>query len=120
TSMNKDFKKVFAGILGKPCWDVKLGQGSFLMLEFGTPHLVVREPIATRKGVSAKVRADLARRRVYARGEWHLWIAYCDWEVRCRGKRVVDSSTKLGTRRAADFLNGQKLTHFSISPRKVQ
>jgi hypothetical protein len=112
-------EKVFERILGKPCWDVKPGHGSFLTMEFGRPHLEVREPIAARKGVSAKVREHLARRQVDARGEWHLWIMYCDWEVRCRGKLVGDGSTRLNTRRAADFLNGQKLIRFSIFPRKV-
>jgi hypothetical protein len=41
--MNRDFEKVFKGILGKPCWDVKPGHGSFLTMEFGKPHLEVRE-----------------------------------------------------------------------------
>jgi hypothetical protein len=118
--MKRTFEKVFAGILGKPCWDVKPGQGSFLTLEFGKPHLVVREPIAASKNASARVRELLARRQVHARGEWHLWIYYCNWEVCCRGKRVGDSSTRMSTRRAADFLNGQKLIRISILPRKVQ
>jgi hypothetical protein len=113
-------EKVFERILGKPCWNVKPGYGSFLTMEFGKPHLEVREPIAARKGASAKVREHLARRQVDARGEWHLWIMYCDWEVRCRSKLVGDSSTKLKTRRAADFLKGQKLIQFSILPRKVE
>jgi hypothetical protein len=120
TTTNQDFKRVFAGILGKPCWDVKPGVGSFLTLEFGKPHLVIREPVAARKRVSVKVREHLAHRQVDARGEWHLWIYCCDWEVRCKGKRVGNSSTRLGIRRAAAFLYGQKLIRFSISPRKVQ
>jgi hypothetical protein len=113
-------EKVFERILGKPCWDVKPGHGSFLTLEFGSPHLEVREPIAARKGASTKVREHLARRQVDPRGEWHLWIMYCDWEVHCKGKSVGDSSTKVRTRRAADFLNGQKLIRFSFLPNKAQ
>src|SRR6202044_1321814 len=111
---------VFEDILGKPCWDVKPGHGSFLTLEFGKPHLVVREPIAAKKARSAKVRSHLARRYVHVCGEWHLWIYGCDWEVRSKGKRIGDSSTKLGIRRAANILNGQKLIRYSILPRKVQ
>jgi hypothetical protein len=118
--MNRDFEKVFKGILGKLSWDVKPGHGSFLTMEFGKPHLEVREPIATRKGVTAKVKQQLARRHVYVRGAWHFWIMYCDWEVRCNGKRVGDSSTKTKIRRAADFLDGQKLIRFSILPSKAQ
>jgi hypothetical protein len=37
-----------------------------------------------------------------------------------RGKRVGDSSTKATVRRAAETLDGQKLTQFLISPRKVE
>jgi hypothetical protein len=118
--MNQDFKRVFKRLLGKPCWDVRPGYGSFLTLEFGRPHLEIHEPIAARKGVSAKVRERLARRHVRTYGEWHLWIKCCDWEVHFKGKRVGDSSTKLGIRRAADFLNGQKLIQFSLASRKVQ
>jgi len=118
--MNRDFEKVFEGILGMPCWDAKPGYGSFLTMEFGRPHLEVREPIAVSTPATAKVRKQLARRQVYPRGEWHLWIKDCDWEVHCGGKRVGDSSTRVRTRRAADFLNGQRLLRFSILPRKVQ
>jgi hypothetical protein len=118
--MNQDFERVFERLLGKPCWDVKPGQGSFLTLEFGKPHLEVREPIAVGKGVSERVGKHLARRRVYVHGAWHLWIYSCDWEVNCKGKRVGDSSTKLSARRAADFVNGRKLIRFSILQRKVQ
>jgi len=118
--MNQDFKKVFKGILGLPCWDAKPGFGSFLTMEFGKPHLEVREPISIRTRATAKVREQLARRQVYLHGEWHLWIKDCDWEVHCRGKRVGDSSSRAKTRSAADFLNGQRLLRFSILPRKVQ
>lgn len=103
-----------------PCWNVRPGHGSFLTLEFGKPYLVVREPIPVPRGSSAKVRRHLAGRQVYPRGEWHLWIMHCDWEVSCKSKRVGDSSTKSSIGRAANFLNGQKLTQYSISPRKVQ
>jgi hypothetical protein len=118
--MNQDFKKVFEGIFGKPCWDVRPGLGSFLTLEFGRPHLEIHEPITVRKGVSAKVRDHLADRQVRVYGEWHLWITGCDWEVQSKGKRVGDSSTRLSIRRAADFLNGQKMIRFSLVSRRVQ
>jgi hypothetical protein len=114
------FETVFRGVYGKPCWGVKPGWGSFLTFEFGEPHLIVREPIVATKRASEKVRKALARRQVYARGDWHLWIYCCDWEVICKGKHVGDSSTTIKISRAADILNGQKLISFSILPRKVQ
>lgn len=114
------FERAFRRIYGKPCWKVGAGYGSFLTFEFGRPHLRVREPIAVKKRASAKVRARLTRRNVVVHGDWHLWIYGCEWEVFCRGKRIGDRSTKTKVRRAIDFLDGQKLTQFSISPRKVE
>jgi len=117
--MPMQIESVFKRIYGKPCWGVKPGFGSFLTLEFGKPHLEVREPIVANKAASPKVREELARRGVYVHGEWHLWIYCCDWEVLSGSKRIGDSSAKRKIRCAAEFLDGQELTRFSISPRKV-
>ena len=112
------FDRVFNKIYGKPCWQVRAGHGSFLTFEFGRPHLEVREPVAA--AAAARVQAGLARRSIVVHGDWHLWIYCCEWEVFSRGKRVADSSTRTKIRRAVDILDGQKLTQFSILPRKVE
>jgi hypothetical protein len=108
--------KIFKSVLGKPCWNVKVGHGCFLTLEFGQPHLEIREPISGAKRATKRVRDHLARRGVFVHGQWHLWLRYCDWVVLKNDKRLGGSSTKTGARRAADFLNGQKLIQFSVSP----
>jgi len=72
------FERMFRGIYGKPCGNVKPGHSSFLTLEFGLPHLEVREPIVARKGASPRVQKVLARRNVFVHGEWHLWIYCCN------------------------------------------
>lgn len=112
--------KIFKSVLGKPCWNVKVGHGSFLTLEFGRPHLEIREPIVAAKRSTKRVRDRLARRQVVVHGQWHLWLMYCDWVVLKKGKRLGDSRTKKSARRAADFLNGQRLIEFSISPGTVE
>ena len=112
--------KIFRGVLKKPCWNVKVGHGSFLTLEFGSPHLEISEPIGRVKGSPKKVRELLARRQVFVHGQWHLWLMYCDWVVQKKDKRLGDSRTKTSARRAADFLNGQKLIRFSIAPDSVE
>lgn len=109
------FEKIFRRLYGKPCWGVKPGYGSFLTFEFGEPHLEIREPIAVAKNVPADLREDMERRRVYVHGEWHLWIYCCDWQVFCGPKCIGDSSSSANIRRAAEFLDGQALTSFSIS-----
>jgi len=113
------FERAFGRIYGEFCWGVRPGYGSFLTLEFGKPHLEVREPMIANKGVSARVCEGMARRGVFVHGEWHLWIYCCDWEVLSKGKRVGDSSTKRKIWSAVDCLDGQKLTRFSMSPRNV-
>ena len=110
-------ERSFAKLRGKPCWGVKRGFGSFLTLEFGSPRLVVREPHSPTGNVSRRVRKLLARRRVHARGRWHLWIYCCEWRVSSNGVVIGDSTTSRRIDRAARELNGQKLLDVVIRPR---
>ncbi|PYU16312.1 MAG: hypothetical protein DMG37_02765 [Acidobacteria bacterium] len=80
---------------------------------------MIREPVVAAKSTPVIVRKSLARRRVYVHGDWHLWIYCCDWVVFSGHSHVGDSSARMKIRKAAEFLNGQKLTHFSISVRKA-
>ena len=52
-----------------------------LTLEFGAPHVLIREPRVPRPGGSERVRRHLRRRHVRIGGDWHLWIQYCDWKI---------------------------------------
>jgi hypothetical protein len=114
-------ERAFRRIYGKPCWGVKQGLGSFLTFEFGESHVVVHEPVVASRSASPRVRKALARRIAFARGQWHLWIYCCGWQVLSRGRRLAHSeSSDIKIERAADFLNGQKLVRFSISSRKLQ
>jgi hypothetical protein len=113
-------QKVFSELYGEPCWNVKPGYGSFLTLEFGRPHLEVREPTVASKDSSPKVRGLLARRNIFVHGEWHLWIADCAWEVLSNGKHVANGTTKRRMQRAARLLDGQKLIQFSFVSKNVQ
>lgn len=115
-SMNQ-IDKSFETLRGKPCWGVKRGYGSFLTLEFGSPHLVIREPHSPADTVSRRVRKVLARRIVRARGRWHLWIYCCEWRVSSNGIVVGDSTTSRRIDRAARELNGQKLLDVLINSR---
>jgi hypothetical protein len=102
-------ERAFAKLRGEACWDVYSGTGTFLTLQFGEPHLVIREPAVPPKDASARTRRVLQQRRVYAQGDWHPWITYCDWTVRVGGRVVGDSSSYRRKHSAARALNGQKL-----------
>lgn len=109
-------QKSFGAVSGLPCWGVKRGQGSFLTLEFGDPHLIVREPVES-VSASVKIRRRLARRHVYVAGQWHLWVYCCDWWVRSAARVIGDSSSSRKVERAARYLDGQRLTGVSLGVR---
>lgn len=107
------FDRCFRMLYGKPCWNTRSGYGSFITLEFGEPHVVVREP---RKSTakSNKVGNLFARRSVAIRGDWHFWIYCCNWYVYSRGKLVGDSSSVQAIQKAITFLDGQALVGASF------
>jgi hypothetical protein len=107
----------FERVRGRPCWGVKRGYASFLTLEFGEPHLEIREPRSLGRDASRRVREGLARRLATVHGEWHLWIYYCDWVVHKGDVVVGDSSSARRIDRAAGFLNGQKLLSVTLRSR---
>jgi hypothetical protein len=72
---------LFKPLLGQAAWSVQGGVGSMLTLEFGTPHIIVREPKVLRAAASERVRRHFRRRQVSVAGDWHLWIQYCDWKI---------------------------------------
>jgi hypothetical protein len=115
------FERAFAKLYGKPCWGVTQGYGSSLTLEFGEPHLEIREPIVAGPRATKRVRAILAKRGAVLHGDWHLWIYCCDWEVTHKGKRIGSSaSSDAQIQCAAHALNGEKLVRFTLLPRGMQ
>ncbi len=110
-------KRVFSPILGKPAWQVKKGHGSFLTFEFGKPSLNVREPKAPYPEMSDRVHELRGRRLVTVRGEWHLWIYCCHWEIRSKDKFLShNESPDAVIDEAASFLDGQILESVTVLP----
>lgn len=99
----------FGPVLKLPCWGVKGGYGSFLTIEFGEPSLRIREPRLPSEDTSSTVRRMLSKRLVTVRGQWHLWIYCCDWQVLSGGAIVGDSSSKESVDEASAVLDGQRL-----------
>lgn len=112
------FQRVFKKIYGKPCWRVSPGYGSFLTMEFGEPHLDIREPRSPKGSFSPRVKRLLESRLVFIHGQWHLWVYCCNWKVLLERKLIGDGSSKRSMQKAADFLDGQKLIQFSISAKQ--
>jgi hypothetical protein len=110
-SVDDFFRKVY----GMPAWNVQPGYGTFVTFEFGSPHLVVDEPIKS-KAKSARVRKNLARRRVRVYGDWHLWIYCCAWRIYQRRTLLAHwAQSREKTSRAIEALDGQRLLRVRVN-----
>jgi|SRR5882762_6011271 len=112
--------RIFSDLIGRPPWGVRLGEGSFLTMEFGKPE------------------ANQSNGIVH--GEWHLWLYMCMWRIETKEKVLAGSeddrtSIKLlletldfGATQGADinlpsldlsirFSSGVSLTTFSCTTR---
>jgi hypothetical protein len=64
------------------------------MMEFGAPHLDIREPLEGKPPSSPKVERLRGRRHVRVVGDWHLWIESCHWTLTTRnGTTSSDQET---------------------------
>lgn len=114
------FERLFRPLYGQPCWGVRPGLRPSLTLEFGKPHLDIFEPVSKSKGASARVKAYLARRRIFVHGRWHLWLYFCNWELLCKGRKIGYRSAEAKIERGGNSLDGEKLIRFSISPTSMR
>lgn len=116
----KPFPRSFSKLIGRPCWLVQRGYGTFLTMEFGEPHLEITEPREA-SSQSKLVRRIFARRRIHVQGDWHLWIYCCSWVVYdASGKIKGQSTSKASMDRAAAFLDGQKLVSAQLVRRGMR
>lgn len=107
----RQIASAFAPILGRPAWQVKQGHGSFLTLEFGEPRLEIDE---------TKELRGCRYRIVTIRGDWHLWIYCCNWNIFQDGKRLAHSESDNQTiKKATNQLDGQYLERLSMEPGTV-
>lgn len=76
-----DIGEVWKPLIGQIVWSVRRGVGTSITMEFGEPHLSIREPISPRLGHSERILQALKRRRVFVTGDWHFWIEYGYWRL---------------------------------------
>jgi hypothetical protein len=105
----QQIQDLFRPVIGQLAWSVRGGHGSFLTLEFGKPHIAIREPIEAKPERSARVRRQLARRRVHIVGDWHLWIQYSDWKLSAADGSLDRASIGASPDECLLDLDGQRL-----------
>lgn len=111
---NNEVEDTFSEMYGLPTWQVRKGVGSFLTLEFGAPHLRIREPYSSRSE-SPAARRLAARRQVTVSGQWHLWIYMCNWTISANGLQLADNeASNAAIDRAIRYIDGQKLESVEV------
>ena len=108
--------RIIRGALGLPCWQVRWDGQVGLDMNFGEPHMVVRQPRKSDSS-SARVRALFARRAVFLRGT-HALVAYpgC-WRLRTSDGAVVrESHSVKRLNSAVGRLSGEIPVGLAIDP----
>lgn len=100
---------LFRPLIGQLVWNVRGGYGSFLTLEFGKPHMSVREPTGPNPESDARVQRNLRRRHVSILGDWHLFIQYCDWKISVADGSLDSQSIGTSPDECLIDLDGQRL-----------
>jgi hypothetical protein len=102
--------------LGKPCWLVQHGHGSFVTMEFGQPHVKVSRPALLPVFIEGVPKRS-PRRLASVHGDWHLWIYCCQWSLTLDGIQLAhEESDDITMNRALGVLSGQALTGMEIEP----
>lgn len=87
--------EIFKPLLGEVGWNVKLGIGSFLTMEFGNPISISPS---------------------HQRGEWHLWIYCAGWYLENpNGVFIGSEDSRDIIRKEIQVLEGQKISNIQIS-----
>ncbi|HSQ26857.1 MAG TPA: hypothetical protein VLM80_07010 [Anaerolineales bacterium] len=88
--------KIIEPLLGHKAWNVRLGVGSFITMEFG-------DPVTSSRGTIF--------------GDWHLWIYCCGWFLENPNDTYVGSEDPREIlRQRIIVLEGRSLENVIISP----
>lgn len=78
-------------------------------MEFGEPHLEVREPRAASSATSPRITRLFARRLVVIRGDWHLFIEFARWRLTSTHGQTSSDLPERSWRVVLNDLSGQRL-----------
>lgn len=112
--MTNEPSNLIAEIYGEYCWNFRRGFGTFPLLDFGQPYLVIREPIQVKRATSDKRPNSLANRHVTAIGEWELWIQCSGWRLTYAEGSVSWDGPRSDIDTAMKGISGQKLVGISL------
>ncbi|WP_037606464.1 hypothetical protein [Streptacidiphilus rugosus] len=98
--MNADIEAIndlVGPLLGRPAWNVRVGVGSNLSLEFGGPTTPYADGVVF--------------------GEWHLWVSMAAWRLDgANGVIAGSEDPRASLESAAQMLEGRVLTAVDVQP----
>ena len=87
------------GWIGNKAWNVSLGIGSYLTMDFG-----------------AAMEVSVSHKHKITRGEWHLWVQYCAWRIEARNKVIAGSDDpREKLERAVKYFEGLTLEAVTVT-----
>jgi hypothetical protein len=89
-----EVKRILSRIIGQCLFDISLGIGSFLFLEFGEK---IFYSIKTNKGIHRR-----------ERGQWHFWLYQCSWTIKHNENIMVTSNDEREL--IAEYINSLKFS----------
>ncbi len=75
---------LLATLVGEHAWGSRVSADAVLRMDFGAPHLRIREPSPRAHEHEGNVRAALERRIAVPTGRWHLFVEAGEWGVRAK------------------------------------
>lgn len=113
----KNIEKIFSCLIEQLIWSLRRGDTGFLTMEFGRPHIQIRNPMAS-NSTSIKVRELAMRRRVFLTGQWSLFISSLEWSACFNGRLVVFDSAADEINKVLSCIEGQKLIKYNFEKDK--
>jgi hypothetical protein len=101
---------------GQMCWGVEWDSQLNLSMNFGGPHLSIREPFVSRSA-SPRIREIASLRAVTVEGTWLLWIFCAYWKLTISDSVTATSTSSCRMKKIAmSRLDGQKLMDIRVNP----
>ncbi|MFM0079936.1 hypothetical protein [Paraburkholderia sediminicola] len=105
---------IFAPVIGEIAFSVTQTHGSCFFIEFGSPHLRIREPSDPRPDATDRVAINLRRRRVYVVGTWSLLVQDCNWTLTNEQKSVCQEDAPEDMEKLFRGVEGQYLVSVRV------
>lgn len=102
--------EAFAPLIGQLVWAVSQGYDTFVTMEFGSPHLLLREPGTRKAPATPRLQRMAARRMVTIKGDWHLFVEFAEWRASSVNGSISSKDKKRsGWKDVFDDISGQRL-----------